>query len=210
MVSKISVIIPAYYEEKAILMRCIASVMVAAKNCPCLVETCLALNIKGVGNARNQGAEHSSGDVLVFLDVDCTMSPGYLKEVYEKASDIKNIGGGTKWVKMDKYSLGRLLFHIPAAIVLYWYGVTIGAIWIKREYFDMLGGFSLGKYEDLDFAIRLRRLAKDLHRTFRSIKNNHIIWSTRTFDKYGQWFWLKRYHIFKEKHNDQVEETKEG
>lgn len=196
----ISVVIPSYHEDCNTIYSCLSSIKEAKKNCPCEVEIFVAKDIKGIGKARNFGATQTKGDILVFIDADCTMSSNFLHEVYEKSLIEENVGGGTKWVKFDKYSLGRILCLIPTAIWLYWNQVTFGAFWIRREYFNLLKGF----VEDEDilmdyiFVTSLKKLAKSHKRSFRSIKRSYITWSTRGWDKYGEWFWLKKYHIFKE------------
>lgn len=197
---KIAVVIPAYHEDPLVLQKCLSSITIARIYCPCEVNVYVAKDIKGIGTARNCGASKTTEEILVFVDADCTVSPTFLKEVYEKASIPENAGGGTKWVKFDKYSIGRILSIIPMAIWLYWHQVTFGAWWIRRTFFDMLGGFNENDdiHLDYDFALRLKKLAESKGYKFRSLKKCHITWSTRGWDKYGEWFWLKRYRLFKE------------
>jgi glycosyltransferase involved in cell wall biosynthesis len=198
-ISKISVVIPSYHED-GLLDQCLASIERAKKLCPCEVEIYVAKDIKGIGIARNCGARKTSSEILVFVDADCTVSSAFLKEVYEKAQVWENVGGGTKWVRFDRYSIGRLLSLIPLAFWLYWHQVTFGAFWIRRGAFEKLGGFIENNdvYLDYDFALRLKKLAKNRGRQFHSLKKSFIVWSTRGCEKYGQWFWLKNYRIFRE------------
>jgi len=195
----ISVIIPAYKEE-GFLERCLESIRVAIFHCPCAVEIYVSQNIRGIGKARNIGARNTQGEILIFIDADCTMSQNFLKEVYEKSTIWKNLGGGTKWIKFDKYSLGRILSLIPVAIWLYWHQVTFGAFWIRREAFETMHGFIENDdvHLDYDFALRLKRLAKLWGRKFRSLKRSFITWSTRGYDRYGEWFWLKQYKLYRD------------
>lgn len=195
----ISVIIPSYKED-GYIEKCLESVRRAIFQCPGWVEVCVVQNIKGIGKARNAGVPRTHGDILVFMDADCTMSKNFLKEVYEKSAIWENIGGGTKWVKFDKYSLGRILSLIPMAIWLYWHQVTFGAFWIRREAFETMHGFIENDdvHLDYDFALRLKRLAKLWGRKFRSLKRSFIVWSTRGYDRYGEWFWLKQYKLYRE------------
>lgn len=194
----ISVIIPAYHEEEY-LPSCIASVERAKEHCPCDVEIYIAKDIKGIGRARNIGAANTVGNTLVFLDADCLMSSNFLAEVYEKARIEENIGGGTKWVHLDRYSLSTLLSLIPVGIKLYYHQITIGAFWVKRKYFELLRGFddATAHNLDYDFAIRLKTLAHSHDMKFRSLKNSYITWSTRGTKKYGEWFWIWKYKEFR-------------
>jgi glycosyltransferase involved in cell wall biosynthesis len=197
---EIDVVVPAYHEDVLVLQKCLFSLTVAKIYCPCKVNVYVASDIKGIGTARNSGVRQTTSEILVFVDSDCTVSPTFLKEVYEKASVWENVGGGTKWVKFDRYSISRILSMVPMAIWLYWNQVTFGAFWVRRTIFEELGGFieSDDVHLDYDFAIRLKGLAKKYGRQFRSLKKCHIVWSTRGWDKYGEWFWLKRYRLFKE------------
>ena len=195
----ISVIIPAYKED-GFLEKCLESIRIAIFHCPCGVEIYIAKDIKGIGKARNFGASQTTGDILVFVDADCMVSSNFLREVYEKSEVWENLGGGTKWIKLDKYSLGRILSLIPTAIWLYWHQVTFGAFWMRRMAFEKLRGFIEDDdvHLDYDFALRLKRLAKLWGRKFRSLKRSFITWSTRSYDRYGQWFWLKPYRLYRE------------
>jgi len=193
----ISVIIPSYHEED--ITRCLESVNKAIDLCPCSVEVRVVKDVKGIGIARNRGALNSTGDVLLFLDSDCTISENFLKEVYERSLVFDNLGGGTKYVRFDKYSISRMLFLIWMLIPLLICQVSIGAFWVKRGVFNMLDGFR-EDYDlilDFDFALRLKRLAGKMGCQFRSIKNkeNYMVWSTRSWDKYGEWFWIKKYRL---------------
>jgi glycosyltransferase involved in cell wall biosynthesis len=196
---KISVIVPSYHEEK-FLDQCLDSLEYSKRFCSCEVEIYVVKDMKGIGVARNFGANQTNGDILVFVDADCTVSPSFLQNVYDLSQVWENMGGGTKWVRFDRYSFGRILAIIPVAIWLYWHQVTFGAFWIKRRWFELLGGFIEDDdvHLDYNFAIRLKKLANCSGMKFRSLKNSFIVWSTRGCDKYGEWFWLKKYRLFKE------------
>jgi len=207
----ISVIVPSYHEwEDDSLFRCLQSVKTAIFYCPCGVEVCIAEDIKGIGKARNTGALKTTGDILVFMDADCTMSKNFLKEVYEKSLDPKNLGGGVKYSRFDKFSLGRLCFALYVGLLLYIRRITLGAFWIRRETFMAIHGFRerlehldghviyYDEMLDFDFALRLKQYAESQGCRFRSIKKSYIIWSTRSFTKYGDWFWLKQYKLYRD------------
>jgi len=195
---KIAVIVPSYHEE-GFLNQCLDSIEWAKTLCPCEVEVHVARDIKGIGRARNIGAANTSGEILVFLDADCTMSRDFLLNVYELAENWENVGGGVKWVHLDRYSLGTILSLVPVAIKLYWNQITIGAFWVRREVFEKIGGFDDSTVHELDydFAKRLRKQAMEWGRKFRSIKKAYIVWSTRGHKKYGEWYWLKGYKEFR-------------
>ena len=205
----ISVIIPAYKEE-GFLEKCLESIRVAITHCPCVVEVYIAEDIKGIGKARNIGALKTRGDILVFIDADCTMSKNFLKEVYEKSLDPKNLGCGVKYARFDKFSLGRLFFALYVGLLLYIRHITLGAFWIRRETFIAIHGFRerlehldghvvyYDEMLDFDFALRLKQYAESRDCRFRSIKRSYITWNTRSFTEYGDWFWLKQYRLYRE------------
>lgn len=45
---------------------------------------------KGTNRARQTGLEHASGNVVAFLDADCVPPPWWLEKIYEKLHDNKN------------------------------------------------------------------------------------------------------------------------
>lgn len=190
----ISVIVPAY-NEKGYLVNCIKSLQESMKRCPCDVEVIVVDDVKGIGKARNIGASKALGDVLVFVDADCTVSPNFLNEVHEKSLNEDNVGGGVKYVKFDRYSPGRIAFMFLMAVWLYWHQVSFGSFWVRKLFF---GGFIENNDPkiDLEFALRLKRIAKLNRKNFRSIKQSPMTWSTRSFDKYGDWFWVRKYKLY--------------
>jgi glycosyltransferase involved in cell wall biosynthesis len=53
-------------------------------------------NGNGIAAARNIGLKSSSGDILIFLDADCQVLPGWLKshlEAHERYGGLLAIGG---------------------------------------------------------------------------------------------------------------------
>jgi hypothetical protein len=145
--------------------------------------------------AQNTGAIKAKGDTLVFLYVDNGVSKNLLNEVSEKARNPYFIGGGVKYIKIPRYSLGLVTWLVLLALYLYVRRITLGTFWVRKDVFYKLQGFKSMKYEDVDFALRLKKYAKLTNRKFESLKRSHIIFNTRKFDKHGDWHWLKGYHI---------------
>jgi glycosyltransferase involved in cell wall biosynthesis len=197
----ISVIIPVSVKDfkEGLLDECMYFIERAKKGCPEEVEVLAVVNYPCVGmvKARNEGAVEARGDTLVFIDVDCRMSANFLTEVSQKVENPYFVGGGTKFVKLSHHSLGPvlagLLFLVP---YLLFHQITIGAFWVRKSVFFEICGFREKRYNDLDFAIRLRKYAKANGRKFESIKQSFIIWSTRSLDKHGDWSWITGYKVY--------------
>ena len=50
--------------------------------------------VQGIARARNTGARHAGGDVLIFVDADVLMSPELLRVIRTAMDDPDCIGGG--------------------------------------------------------------------------------------------------------------------
>ena len=123
----------------------------------------------GPGQTRNYGAEHSQGDFLIFLDSDCVLPPGFLKEVEaelnRKECDAwggpdKAHEGFTPIQKAISYSMTSFL--TTGGIrggkkqmdgKFYPRSFNLG---IRRSLYRQLGGFSSMRFgEDIDLSLRI-------------------------------------------------------
>ncbi|GAB4263943.1 MAG: mycofactocin biosynthesis glycosyltransferase MftF [Deferrisomatales bacterium] len=123
----------------------------------------------GPASARNRGAGAARGEILAFIDSDCTASPGWLRELVGafEDPDIAAVGGRVEGMhvatRLDRYeaamsslSLGRReraaqegddTFYLPSCNLL-----------VRRSAFLAVGGFREGMQvgEDVDLTWRLR------------------------------------------------------
>ena len=123
----------------------------------------------GPGQTRNYGAEHSQGDFLIFLDSDCVLPPGFLKEVEaelnRKECDAwggpdKAHEGFTPVQKAISYSMTSFL--TTGGIrggkkqmdgKFYPRSFNLG---IRLSLYRQLGGFSSMRFgEDIDLSLRI-------------------------------------------------------
>jgi glycosyltransferase involved in cell wall biosynthesis len=145
-----------------------------------------------IGKNRNFGAKLSSGDILLFADGDNMLSEGFIEGVRKISQDKDNAGGGCKNIIPTRKSLGILLYMLPAYIKCKLHHTGIGAFWVRRWVFDAIGGFSEDKdtLDDIDFAMRLKAFCRNNNMVYKNLESP-LYWSTRKFDKLGDWHWIK-------------------
>jgi mycofactocin glycosyltransferase len=125
---------------------------------------------KGASFSRNLGSKKATGEILAFLDSDCTVSDEWLKEnvLFSLLEGVGAVGGLVKSYftssKIDRYesafsslNMGnRLLFEAQVESNLY---VPSCNMFVQREIFLKMGGFKDGMHlgEDVDLCWRLRK-----------------------------------------------------
>ena len=208
----ISVITPAHNEE-AFIGDCVLSVSRAASMASADVEHLVVLNrctdrtqeiaaslgakivvedARNLSRIRNAGVESASGDIIVTIDADSTMSPNMLVEVERMMSSSSYVGGGVK-VRLERWSVGIFCSLVVVLPFIVWHGVSAGMFWCRKKDFDEIGGFdeSLNCVEDVDFGKRLKSFGKSDGRRYGTIRAAHITTSCRKFDQFGDWYFVR-------------------
>ena len=145
--------------------------------------------VQGIARARNAGARHAVGDVLVFVDADVALPPTLLHAIHEAMRDPACIGGG---VDVD-YRPRRLAVRLYLGgwrILARLTGMVQGATqFCRKEAFERVGGYDEKAWigEDVDFYGALRRLARSERGTVRFIREPRVRPSCRRFDKWPLW-----------------------
>jgi glycosyltransferase involved in cell wall biosynthesis len=185
---KLSIVVPAYNEEKllAATLDCIGAATAPLDAHQWELVVCdnnstdrtaeiarehgarvVSEPVNQISRARNAGAAVATGDWLVFVDADSHPSPALLASVLEEIKD-NAIGGGSTVAGDDP----TLMMRGPVAI---WNVISRTARWAAGSFifcetraFRAIGGFSEELYasEEIDFSIRLKRLARVEGRRF--------------------------------------------
>jgi len=174
---------------------CLSSLQISARRCPEEVEIIKIYNKIGVRRAKNFGALLAEGEILVFVDADCMVSPDFFSEIHERMRDSSYLGGGIKKVRATNPTLGSTIFMGLVAGLCKVCSISIGILCVRTPAFFAVGGFPEAKYNDLRIAFRLRKWAKKEKMKFSSLKESWLLWSTRKFDRYGSWHWLRGYQV---------------
>ena len=145
--------------------------------------------VQGIARARNAGAGHVEGDVLIFVDADVILPPTLLAEIFATMSDPTCVGGAVDVEYRPKRRSMRLYlraWRILARLT----GMAQGATqFCRKSTFDEVGGYDEKAWigEDADFFWALKKYAKRTGRTVRFIKEPRVRGSSRRFDKWPLW-----------------------
>ena len=146
--------------------------------------------VRSIGRARNTGARHASGEVLVFVDADVHIPRTLFEAIHETMLDPRCIGGGVDTEHHPRRMIVRL--HLRAwrvlAVVL---PLVQGATqFCRRSAFEEVGGYPENVWmgEDTDFYAALRRFARQTRgTTVRLIRTPRVRPSSRRFDQWPLW-----------------------
>lgn len=194
----ISVVIPAYNEERALpgtLRRLLAEpgdyeVTVvdggsedATRAVASAVDGVQVMSAaKGRASQMNAGARSARGDWLLFLHADTLLPPGWLPAI--RALDVANgvVGGGFRLrLSGDDWRL-RLVSgfdNLRARVTGIMYGDQ--ALFVRRSVFESLGGFPDQPLEDVAFGERLKRRGRVV------LLEPMVVTDARKFIRLGVW-----------------------
>ena len=145
--------------------------------------------VQGIARARNTGARHATGDVLVFVDADVIVPRTFLDAVHAAMGDPNCIGGGADVdYRPRRHLVGlylrawRLLGNLA--------GMVQGAAqFCRKSAFQQVGGYDETAWigEDVDFYWSLQELATKSGRTVRLVREPRVRPSCRRFDNWPLW-----------------------
>ncbi len=182
----ISVIVPAFNEEKRI-RACLESIRAqrTARSYELIVSdsnsTDRTVSIaveyadkvvvcmeRGTARARNEGAKLAGGDILVFVDSDTAIMPGYLDTVYEVLRDERTLAISCAFKftgRSPKLLMAEHVTNVYFILRSLFGAATLPGFnfCIRRDAFERLEGFRLCHLEDLDMSIKLRQAGKTVY-----------------------------------------------
>lgn len=186
---KISLVIPAYNEEKYI-SPCLESVVknrtddilevivvnnASTDNTTAVAESFPGVRVvnepdKGLTKARQRGLMEAKGDLVAYIDADTMMPPGWADEAIKEFSrypEMVCLSGPFHYYDLPPVQkfLAESLWEIGAPITYLITGfMVLGANFIaKRDALEKIGGFdtTIAFYgEDTDIALRLSKVGK--------------------------------------------------
>jgi glycosyltransferase involved in cell wall biosynthesis len=204
---KISIVVPAYNEEKylpatlAAVQEALSSIedaeVIVVDNESTDATPEIAKKFEAdvitepehnIGQVRNTGAQNSSGDVIVFLDADTRVAPGVFKKIIAAMTDTRCVGGSVA----VEYETPRRMW--VRAFMKLW--VVLGRFtkmrqgalqFCRSDVFRELGGYDATIYvgEDIDFHWRLDKLAKRRGGHTAFVEEPKVVTSSRRWDKMG-------------------------
>jgi glycosyltransferase involved in cell wall biosynthesis len=141
-----------------------------------------------IARARNRGAEAATGDWLLFIDADSTLSRDLLRETVDTMNAGRVVGGGSLMRFPDGARRGlRLGMWIWNRISLTFHWAAGSYLFCRAEDFRGLGGFNEELYvsEEIDLSRRLKRLGMRKRLPLTILRRFPLLTSDRKSALYG-------------------------
>jgi glycosyltransferase involved in cell wall biosynthesis len=213
---RISIIIPAFNEEKLIAetLRCVIEATAAFSARGWASELIVCDNnstdrtaqlaqaagarvvfepINQISRARNRGAEVANGEWLLFIDADSRPEPELFADVGNAIENGSVLACGST-IRLDGQQRGaRLVTAIWNWISQTTLSLAGSFILCEAAAFRQVGGFDLKLFasEELDLGKRLRKLAAQSGRKIVILNQHPLTTSARKFELYSRWDYLR-------------------
>ncbi len=208
---RLSVVIPAYNEEK-LIAGTIAAVreslgaaglaadayeIIVCDNASTDATAALAARSgaavvfepeRQIARARNTGAAAARGSWLLFLDADSRPDTGLMGALLATLDDPRVVAGGCTMRMQDvplTIALGLRVWNVTSRVLRF---VSGAFVFCEREAFRAIGGFGLEFYvaEEIDFSRRIKRWGAPRGRRLRILHRHPLLTSGRKGRLYSQ------------------------
>ena len=207
---KVSIIIPAYNEEtvlpktserigQALAVADCKSEIIVVDNDSRDKTNRIAQNLgakvirekeHNIGQVRNAGAQHSTGDVLIFIDADTLVPETLFQKIIAAMKDEKCFGGAVA-VEYEDFERKWMKYYLSGW--KFWgkfFNMAQGAAqFCRKSVFKELKGYDQTIYmgEDIEFYWRLSKYAGRNGGYLHFIEQPKVKTSARRFDKMSVW-----------------------
>ncbi len=223
---KISVVIPAYNEEKLLpeALRGVREALPAFTKRGWETEIVVCDNnstdhtaqlaqaagaqvvfepFNQIARARNTGARAARGDWLVFMDADSSPSEALFAEVAEAIEGGRCLAGGVTLRLEGPYRVAVRISRVWNGISRAFRLMAGSFVFVEAKAFWSVGGFNQELFvsEEIDLSQRLKRLGRQQQRKLVILHRHPLLTSARKIHLYTPWehlrFWLRTLCSFK-------------
>jgi len=141
---------------------------------------------RGIAKARNFGAKHSNGDILLFMDADVFLPNGFAEKLVETFRNPEVVGATCNIMPLKPNFSEKIFFSFYNGLLRFISRFKPHSrgefLAVRKSAFFALNGFNenLPCIEDHDLAIRLSKIGKFVY-----IKDLTVFESMRRFRKLG-------------------------
>lgn len=145
--------------------------------------------INHIARARTAGAEAARGGWLIFMDADCLLSAGLVRDIFELIRQGRHIGAGSTLYIPDQPWWAEMLLRIWTLISVQ-IGWAAGALIVcNAAAFKEVGGFDLTLYvaEEIDLSRKLKKYGRKCKLKFTILSAHPLETSSRKTQLYSGW-----------------------
>lgn len=139
-------------------------------------------NQRSISKALNTGAKYAFGNYYIFIHADHRVSLELFSSIYESANSNINLGGAVLY-NYDKIQNPIVSWYLG---VFRFFGTIFNVVqascyFCQKEIYENINGFdeNLLVAEDIDFYLRLKKIARKNRRKIYLVKQKYITLSAR-------------------------------